>query len=68
MLGARGAAIIPVLEQYQDLMEINARVKATGLLDPEEAHRVYIEWSAMKIEAGQLTNALGAALCRWQKI
>lgn len=62
VLGARGAALIPVLEQYQDLMEINAHVKTTGLLDPEEAHRVYIEWSAMKVEAGQLTNALGAAL------
>ncbi len=62
VLGARGAALIPVLEQYQDLMEINAHVKTTGLLDPEEAHRVYIEWSAMKIEAGQLTNALGTAL------
>mgnify|MGYP003587696909 CR=1 FL=1 len=62
ILGARGAALIPILEQYQDLMEINARVKTTGLLDPEEAHRVYIEWSAMKIEASQLGNAVGAAL------
>ena len=62
ILGARGAALIPILEQYQDLMEINARVKTTGLLDPEEAHRVYIEWAAMKIEASQLGNAVGAAL------
>jgi len=62
ILGARGAALIPILEQYQDLMEINARVKTTGLLDPEEAHRVYIEWSAMKIEASQMGNAVGAAL------
>jgi hypothetical protein len=62
VLGARGAALIPVLEQYQELMEINSHVKTTGLLDPQQAHEVYIQWSAMKIEAGQLTNALGSAL------
>ena len=62
VLGARGAALIPILEQYDDLMTISARVKTTGLLDPEQAHETYLKWRAMEMEAGQLKLALGAAL------
>lgn len=62
VLGARGAALVPVLEQYTDLMEISAHVKTTGLLNPEEAHQAYLKWREMEMEAGQLKLALGSAL------
>ena len=62
VLGARGAALIPILEQYDDLMTISSRVKTTGLLDPERAHETYLKWREMEMEAGQLKLALGAAL------
>ena len=62
VLGARGAALIPIIEQYDDLMTISSRVKTTGLLDPEQAHETYLKWRAMEMEAGQLKLALGAAL------
>ena len=62
VLGARGAALVPVLEQYQTAMEAASRVKTTGLLNPQEAHETYIEWLALKMEAGQLSNAFGAAM------
>ena len=62
VLGGRGAALIPVLEQYDDLMEIASHVKTTGLLNPEEAHQAYLKWREMEMEAGQLKLALGSAL------
>ncbi|NMD99373.1 hypothetical protein HF878_07815 [Selenomonas bovis] len=62
VLGARGAALIPVLEQYEELMEISSHVKTTGLLNPEEAHQTYLKWREMEMEAGQLRLALGSAL------
>lgn len=62
ILGGRGAALIPVLEQYNDLMEVSARVKKTGLLDPKAAHELTIEWKVMQAEANNLETALGAAL------
>ena len=62
VLGARGAGLVPVLEQYTDLMEISSHIKTTGLLDPEQAHKTYLKWREMEMEAGQLKTAFGAAL------
>lgn len=62
VLGARGAALIPILEDYAVNMEAASRVKTTGLLNPKEAHELYIQWKVMSMEAGQLKNAMGAAL------
>lgn len=62
ILGARGAALIPVLEEYNDLMAISKSVKTTGLLNPAEAHEAYLEWQKMNMELGQLKAAFGAAL------
>ena len=62
VLGAKGAALIPVLEEYNDLMAISRSVKTTGLLNPAEAHETYLEWQKMNMEIGQLKMALGAAL------
>lgn len=62
VLGARGAALVPLLEQYQDLMQISANVQTTGLLNPEESHKTWLEWKQMEMELGQLKGAIGAAL------
>lgn len=62
VLGARGAALIPLLEQYDDLMQVAASVKTTGLLNPEEAHKTWLQWKAMEMEIGQLKSAFGTAL------
>ncbi len=62
VLGARGAALIPLLEQYDELMQVAAGVKTTGLLNPEECHRTWLQWKSMQMELGQLQSALGSAL------
>ena len=62
VLGARGAQLVPVLQDYATNMEIVSRIKTTGLLNPKEAHELYIEWQAMQMQAGQLTGAIGQAL------
>lgn len=62
VLGRRGAELIPLLEDYNDNMEIASRIQTTGLLNPKEAHELSKEWRAMKAEAGQLQSAMGAAL------
>ncbi|MBR3457465.1 MAG: hypothetical protein IKH16_04840, partial [Selenomonadaceae bacterium] len=62
VLGARGAALIPLLEQYDDLMQVARSVKSTGLMNPEEAHRTWLQWKAMEMELGQMKSAFGAAL------
>lgn len=62
VLGARGAALIPLLEQYDDLMQVAASVKTTGLMNPEEAHKTWLQWKAMEMEMGQLKSAFGTAL------
>lgn len=62
VLGARGAALVPILQDYATNLEIVSRIKTTGLLNPKEAHELYIEWQAMQMQAGQLTGAIGQAL------
>ena len=62
VLGARGAALIPLLEQYDDLMQVAASVKTTGLLNPEESHKTWLQWKAMEMEMSQLKSAFGTAL------
>ena len=62
VLGARGAALIPLLEQYDELMEVAGKVKTTGLLNPEESHKTWLQWKAMEMEVGQLKSAIGTAL------
>lgn len=61
-LGAKGAALVPVLQDYATNLEIVSRIKTTGLLNPKEAHELYIEWQAMQMQAGQLTGAIGQAM------
>lgn len=61
-LGAKGAALVPVLQDYATNLEIVSRIKTTGLLNPKEAHEFYIEWQAMQMQAGQLTGVIGQAM------
>lgn len=62
VLGSRGAALVPVLEQMNELQEQAANIRTTGLLNPDESHKLSLEWNTMKIEAGQLGNAVGSSL------
>ena len=62
VLGAKGSALIPVLQDLGTNLEIVSRIKGTGLLNKDEAHQLYIEWQAMQMQAGQLTGAIGQAL------
>lgn len=61
LLGARGAELVPVLKDMAELQERAAKIPATGLLNPDEAHRMNMEWNEMKISMGQLSGAIGAA-------
>lgn len=61
LLGARGAALVPVLKDMAELQERAAKIPTTGLLNPDEAHRMNMEWNEMKISMGQLSGAIGAA-------
>lgn len=62
ILGARGAALIPVLEQYGDAVQAANSVKTTGMLDPREAHELNLEWMKMQAELGQIKMVVGASL------
>lgn len=62
VLGPRGASLVPLLEEYKTLAEVNRRVQTTGLSDPKAAHETYLEWKTLQAEAGQLTGALGNAM------
>lgn len=61
LLGARGAELVPVLKDMVELQERAARIPTTGLLNPDEAHRMNMEWNEMKVSMGQLSGAIGAA-------
>ncbi|MSV24228.1 hypothetical protein FYJ78_03305 [Selenomonas sp. WCA-380-WT-3B 3/] len=62
ILGARGAALIPLLEDYRANMEAASRIQATGMLDPKQAHELNQEWKIMRGEGKQLSMAFGAAM------
>ena len=61
VLGAKGTALIPVLEQYGDAVQAANSVKTTGLLDPREAHELNLEWMKMQAELGQIKMVVGAS-------
>lgn len=61
LLGARGAELVPVLKDMAEFQERAAKIPTTGLLNPDEAHRMNMEWNEMKVSMGQLSGAIGAA-------
>ena len=62
ILGPRGAALVPLLQEYPAIQEITNRLKGNGLLNVEEARKAYIEWQVMQMQASQLTGAIGQAM------
>lgn len=62
VLGSRGAELVGVLRQYTDLLEASSKVKTTGLINPDEAHRLAIDFKVLEMETTQLKTAFGAAL------
>ena len=62
VLGARGAELVPVLQQMTELQAQAARIPTTGLLNPDEAHQMNLEWNEMKVSLGQLTGSVSAAV------
>jgi hypothetical protein len=61
ILGARGAALVPILRDYAVNAEAASRVKTIGI-DPKQAHDLAIEMKVLSLEAGQMQNVLGMAL------
>ncbi|WP_196607376.1 hypothetical protein [Pectinatus frisingensis] len=61
-LGARGAALIPILQDYNELMDEASQVKTTGLLDIEQSVKLARQWRVMDAELGQLSMTVSAAL------
>lgn len=62
VLGARGQALIPVLDQFAEKLNMAKNTKSTGLLDPKQAHEAYLEYQQLQMELGQLKSAVGASL------
>ena len=62
VLGAKGAALIPLLQDYVNYKNIANGIKSTGLLSPEECHQLYMEWQQMQGQGMQLQMTLGAAM------
>ncbi len=61
VLGARGAALIPMLKEYEVAAQAASRIKTIGI-DPAQAHELGIEFKIISAEASQLNNAMGNAL------
>lgn len=61
-LGSRGAELVPVLSQMYEIQSRMANLPTTGLLDPNKAHEMMLDWREMQIEMNQVTGSLGAAL------
>lgn len=61
-LGSRGAELVPVLSQMYEIQSRMVNLPTTGLLDPNKAHEMMLDWREMQIEMNQVTGSLGAAL------
>jgi len=61
VLGAKGAALVPVLRDYAINAEAASRIKTIGI-DPQQAHDLAVEFKVLNLESAQMSNALGMAL------
>jgi len=61
VLGARGQAMIPLLEQYTEVAEAAARVKVIPI-NPADAHEASQNFKMLSMETDQFGRALGNAL------
>ena len=62
VLGAKGAALIPLLQDYANYKQVANSIKSTGMLSPEECHQLYMEWQQMQGQAKALETVLGSAM------
>ena len=62
VLGQKGLALLPILSQLGDVQERLGKMKMTGLLDPEMAHRVFLQQQELDAQLMQLKLSAGAAL------
>lgn len=53
VLGAKGQALIPMLQDYTEAKQAAAKVVGIGI-DPKEAHETKVQLDTLKIEFGQL--------------
>lgn len=60
-LGVRGLALISVLQNYNEAVEVASKVKGIGL-NPEEMHKASLQLKEMELQFGQLKLASGAAI------
>jgi len=61
LLGTKGQALIPMLEDYKTAKEAAAQVKGIGV-DPKQAHDTEVALKALKLQAGALSGVLAKAL------
>lgn len=61
VLGNKGAALIPLLENYTDAKEEAAKVKGIGV-DPEEAHQTEEELKVLKMQVSATGGVIAKAL------
>lgn len=61
-LGSRGAELVPVLSQMAEIQERMAHMPTTGLLDPDKAHSMMMDWRELQFEMNQISSSLGRAL------
>ena len=61
VLGNRGADLVPLLKEYNELATASSKIKTIGI-DANEAHQAALDMKALNMQAGQLKNALGNAL------
>lgn len=61
-LGTRGLALTKTLQNYAEAKENAARLESTGLIDPDEMHKMDQEMKLIQMQLGQLKVVGGAAL------
>ena len=61
VLGARGAELVPLLQEYTIAAKAAGEIKTIGI-NPDEAHELAIKMKMINMQAGQMKNALGDAL------
>ncbi len=61
VLGNRGAELVPLLKEYNELATSSSKIKTIGI-DADEAHQTALHMKELNMQAGQLKNALGNAL------
>lgn len=61
ILGNRGAELVPLLKEYNELATSSSKIKTIGI-DTEEAHQAALHMKELNMQSSQLKNALGNAL------